>query len=446
MENSRRIVLEMLMEITSGEEYSHIVMKNVLDKYDYMDSKDKAFMKRLCGGTVERQLQLDYVLNQFSSVATSKMKPVIRNILRMGVYQILFMDNVPDAAACNESVKLTEKKKFGSLKGFVNGVLRNISRNKGEIVYPDPKNDFLSYLSVTCSMPEWIVKEWLRWYDKEVVYKICRSFLLDRDLTVRMRCEDEKEVLCAMEKEGIEAVRHAYLPYAYMLKNLQGLQRAPGFCEGKYTVQDVSSMLVAEIAGLKKGQTVLDVCAAPGGKTFHLADKLEGSGLVEAWDLTQYKVELLEENKTRLRMPNVCCKVRDARVLEEAWVQKADVVLADLPCSGLGVIGRKQDIKYRVTKDSIEEIALLQRDILKTVQAYVKPQGVLIYSTCTISRRENEENLSWFLENFPFAAESIEAYLPDVLKGDTAKEGYLQLLPGVQETDGFFMARLRRKE
>lgn len=217
------------------------------------------------------------------------------------------------------------------------------------------------------------------------------------------------------------------------------------FREGKFTVQDGSSMLAVEAAGIREGDFVLDVCAAPGGKSLLAAARAGKTGSVEARDLTERKTDLIEENKIRLHKKNIAVKVWDAKLPDKDMIGKADVVLADVPCSGLGVLGKKRDIKYRVTPESLEEIVKLQKEILDTVWQYVKPGGTLLYSTCTIRRAENQDMVSYLTERYPFEAESLNAYLPEALWSETTEKGYLQLLPGEHECDGFFFARLKRK-
>ena len=210
-------------------------------------------------------------------------------------------------------------------------------------------------------------------------------------------------------------------------------------------MQDVSSMLVAEVAAPKKGDQILDLCAAPGGKSLHVADKMAGFGMVEARDLTEYKVGLIQENIVRAGTINVQTRCMDATVLDIDSEDSADIVLADVPCSGYGVIGKKPDIKYKVTPSKQEEIVILQRKILDRAARYVKRGGTLVYSTCTIAKEENQENVSWFLENYPFEAVELDSCLPQELCCETTKLGYLQLLPGVHKTDGFFIAKFKRK-
>lgn len=444
--NTRALLLDMLQEITTQKEYSHVVVRNVLNKYNYLNVLDKSFIKRVCEGTLERQIQIDYIINSFSKVKVNKMKPVICIIMRMAVYQIMFMDSIPDSAACNEAVKLAQKRGFGQLKGFVNGVLRNIARGKDTITYPSKEKEPVLAYSILYSMPEWIVKRWLDEFGVETTEIMLEDLLAEHPIVVRMdenlSEEQQNSLVKEISDKGIVIKRHPYLSYAYQLRKTEGMTQVPGFMEGKINVQDVSSMLAVEIAQIQKGYEIIDVCAAPGGKTIHLACKLNHTGHIEARDLSEYKTSMMDENKQRNPYQNITIKVWDATIDCESSHESADVVLVDAPCSGLGVIGKKRDIKYHVTEESLEELALLQQTILKTVQQYVKPGGILIYSTCTINKRENEENVKWFTDHFPFKLKSLTPMLPDALKGGTAEEGYLQLLPGLSNTDGFFMARL----
>lgn len=443
--SDREIVLGLLLDITEHDVYSHIALGNVLSKYQYLDKKERAFITRVTEGTLEHLMELDYILGQFSKVKVKKMKPVIRNILRSAVYQLKYMDSVPDSAVCNEAVKLAVKKGFGSLRGFVNGVLRNVARGLDTVEYP---KDALAALSVRYSMPEWILKKWLTEYDRETVETMLADFQKEKPVTIRCninRCLPE-ELEARLESEGVKAVRHPYLPYAYHITGYDYLGDMESFREGLFAVQDVSSMLVGEIADPKQGDYIIDVCAAPGGKSIHLADRLSGTGHVDARDLTEYKTSLIRDNIDRMQMKNISAVQMDASVLDAASVEKADIVIADLPCSGLGVLGRKTDLKYRTTEKQTEELVLLQRKILDVVCSYVKPGGVLLYSTCTINRAENQENVKWFLETHPdFAPEQLEDRLCTELQDDVRDSGCLQLLPGVHDSDGFFIARFRKK-
>lgn len=441
----RELALGILMEVTRQEEYSHVAIRNVLEKYQYLEKSERAFLTRFTEGTLEWMIHLDYIINQFSNVKVNKMKPVIRNILRMSVYQLKFMDRVPASAVCNEAVKLAIKKGFRGLKGFVNGVLRSIARNISQIAYPD-RTDPLTYLSVMYSMPEWIVEDWLCTYGSEAVEEMLQAFLKKEPIAIRpnlerITSEDLKERL---ERQGIEVTKAEWPDYALRIDKYNYLGAIPEFREGLFQIQDVSSMMVVETAAPKEGSFCIDVCAAPGGKSIHLAEKLHGTGCVEARDLTDYKTGLIQENAVRSGVGNLRILKWDACVIHEDSCGKADVVLADLPCSGLGVLSKKTDLKYRMTREQQRDLVQLQREILKTVQAYVKPGGILIYSTCTINQEENEKNADWFLKQFPFEAFSLEECLPKKLRGGTASKGYIQFLPGIHGSDGFFIAKFRK--
>ena len=440
--NIREIVLDMLLELSKSGTYCHLLMRDVLNKYNYLEQRDKAFIKKVTEGVVERKIELDYVINQFSNTKVNKLKPLIREVLRMSVYQILYMEQVPDSAICNEAVKLVEKRKFFNLKGFVNGVLRNIARNKDAICYTE--------LSVKYSMPQFLVDKLRASYNEETVETILKAFLLEKPVSVRMKEslseERKKEIASKLQEAGMEVKKHPYLTYAYELKKAEGLNNIDSFSNGEFTVQDVSSMLVAECAGIKEHMTVLDLCAAPGGKSMHIAEKLKGTGKVYSFDVSEKKTEYIQENIERLGYTNVEVAVNDGTVLNESLLETGDVVIADVPCSGIGVIGKKCDIKYRINEEEIQNIVELQKSIMENAWKYVKKGGILIYSTCTISREENEEMVQWLTKNTPLKLESLNPYLPEELLSDTTKEGYLQLLPGIHACDGFFIARLKRED
>jgi len=425
----RELVLDILLSITRDGEYSHIALRRVLDKYGYLEKKERAFITRVTEGTLERMLELDFIINQFSKVPVNKMKPVIRTIIRSAVYQMKYMDSVPNSAVCNEAVKLAVKRGFVNLKGFVNGLLRNIERNLDTIKYPD-RSDILAYLSITYSMPEWILKQWLSDYSEEVVEQILKEFLKEKPLSVRFNEKriSKAELMQKLMHEGVQACEHPTLPYALLLSGIDYLGALPSFCGGDFQVQDISSMKVAEAAVPRPGDYIIDVCAAPGGKSLHLAEKLDGTGMVEARDLTEAKVGLIEENIHRTGLKNIRVVRQDATEYTVDAKEKADIVIADLPCSGLGVLGRKTDLKYKMTEALQKQLVELQRQILSVVKAYVKPGGKLIYSTCTIHRAENQENAAWFAgkyQDFKLLSEK-------------------QILPGEDGGDGFYIGVFKR--
>ena len=288
--NTRELILDILMEVTEHQGYSHIILRDVLNKYAYLSRQERAFIARISEGTLERMLEMDMILNQFSKTKVKKMKPVIRNILRMSVYQIKYMDSVPDSASCNEAVKLAVRRGLGGLKGFVNGVLRNISRNKDQIRYPLEEKEPEEYLSVTCSVPLWIVQQWTQEYGYDRTKQMCQSFLESAPLSIRTNLQQTtpQHLKEKLEKEGVSVEENPEFSYAFFISGYDRLDALEAFREGLFSVQDMASMYVAEAADVQPGAYVIDVCAAPGGKSMHLAEKLQGTGMVEARDLTEY--------------------------------------------------------------------------------------------------------------------------------------------------------------
>lgn len=427
--NLRELSLEMLIEINEKGKYSHLVLRDVLDKYQYISKQERAFLTRLTEGTIEHQIELDYIIDSFSKTKVKKMKPLIRNLIRMSVYQIKYMDSVPDSAVCNEAVKLSRKRGFGQLSGFVNGVLRNIARNISKVKYPN-ETDINKYLSVKYSMPEWIVEQWIADYGKEKAIQILEGFYSEKPISIRTNLTKCTPVQLKerLESEGVRVEQVADLDYAFTISDFDYLMGLDSFNEGWFYVQDISSMMVAESCEVNAGDYVIDVCAAPGGKSTHIAELLGGTGMVEARDLTEYKVSLIEDNINRHELSNMKAVVWDATVHDDAADNKADVLICDLPCSGLGVLGKKTDIRYKMSKEQEAELAGLQLKILDTVHRYVKTGGTLIYSTCTIDTLENEKNVELFVERHPeFKLVSMR-----------------QMYPGQTGADGFFIARLKR--
>jgi len=501
MENIREIALDTLLALEREEDYSHRLIKAVLDKYDYLDGRDKAFFKRLTEGTLERQIELDYDLDHFSKLPVKKLRPLIRSLMRLSVYQLLYMDSIPDSAVCNEACKLAAKRGFQNLKGYVNGVLREISRQKGCLPLPDEEKEPVKYLSVKYSMPEWLVELWLDEYGREITLTLLRKLMEIHPVSLRFSLklpEAEREALCGkMKALGAGLIESPYLPYVYLLQqpgDVEGVTALPGFEEGLCTVQDVSSALAVAAAGIRAGDFVIDVCAAPGGKSIFAAElaavsegqatggkehigaesmggsegqKVGGrklSGRILARDLSEEKIALIRENICRMAAKGVEVQVFDGTRTDDALAGKADVVFLDVPCSGLGVMGKKRDIKYRITREGLESLTALQKQIVRASSGYVKPGGTLIYSTCTIHGGENQAMVRFITRELGFEPVSLEGALPEVLLEQKAcleaeldragkapggslteaeKAACIQLLPGYMESDGFFIAKFR---
>lgn len=408
----------------------------------HFESRDRKIFTRLVEGTVERCIELDYILNRFTKIKVKKMKPVIRNILRLSLYQILYMDQIGDFAACNEAVRLTEKRKLHGLKGFVNGVLRNIVRQKEKLPYPE-RSEIFTYLSIHYSEPEWLVRYFVKSYGEAATEEIFKAFFKEEKL-LPVRFEQSnvsaEQFEASLLQDGVRFWKGRLFPYAYYLELPCGLEELESFKKGFFSVQDESSMLPGALAGVKEGDFVIDICAAPGGKSMHLDDVMHHCGTVVSADLTEKKVSLIRENAERLHAASVIPVVNDAKVFREEWKEKADVVIADLPCSGLGVIGKKCDIKYKTKEEDIGVLAALQREILKIAVCYLKPGGRLIYSTCTLTSEENEENRHFIERELSLFPVSVEAELPVCLQGKTGKDGYIQVMPNETGTDGFFVS------
>ncbi len=427
----RELVLDILLEVNEREQYSHLMIRDVLNKYQYLEKQERAFLTRLAEGTIEHMLEMDFIINSFSKVKVKKMKPLIRNLLRMSVYQLKYMDAIPDAAVCNEAVKLAKKRGFGQLRGFVNGVLRSIARELDKLQYPDEALEPVEFLKVMYSVPAWMIEQWMPDYGYAQTKEICQNFLAQRPITIRTNQTKitPEDLQKKLEQEGVFIKPVEGLSYAFEIEGFDYLQSLQTFQDGLFYVQDISSMMVAETAQPNHNDYIIDVCAAPGGKSSHLAEKMEGTGIVEARDLTQYKISLIEENIKRHGLENMKAVQMDATVYDEASKEKADILICDLPCSGLGVMGKKTDIRYKMTPEKQSNLVQLQREILETVHTYVKPGGTLVYSTCTIHKAENEGNVAWFVEKHPeFELLSQQ-----------------QMFPGRLCHDGFFIAKLKRK-
>lgn len=455
--DARAIAMSLLEDILEHDSYYHIALKKTLTKYQDLKKQDRAFITRIVEGTIEHVMTIDYMINCYSKTKVKKMKPVIRTVLRMSVYQMKYMTQVPDSAICNEAVKLVKKRGLAGLGGFVNGILRTMIREPEKIQFPDSKKDKLKYLSIYYSMPEWIIQVLKAQYDWDTVEATLKAFMAEKETSIRCNTnrvtpEQLEELLKA---EGVTVTRNPYLKEAFQITGYNYLGDLESFQKGYFQVQDIASMLVARCAGIQKDDFILDVCAAPGGKSLHAAcilkdlgskmDLDKKKGYVISRDLSEYKIGLIAENKERLNQENLIPEVHDALVLDQNNIGKADVVIADLPCSGLGVIGKKPDIKYKMKQETLAELAKLQREILAVVTQYVKPGGTLMYSTCTMNQEENEGNLRYIVEQLGFKLQGLEDHLPENLHNEDTKQGYLRLLPGMHGSDGFFIARLVKK-
>lgn len=436
-----RIVYRVLREGA----YSNIAVKQELDKGG-LAKLDKALVTEIANGTLRNLTRIDWIKSQF--VKKDKIEPWIEDILRCGIYQLLFLDRVPDSAVCNESAELARKHSHEGTVKFVNGVLRNISRNKDKLEYPDKNKDTVKYLSVFYSHPEWMVEKWVKDFGRDFTEELLRADNETPPFTIR--CNrlkiSKQELMAALSGEGISCEEGSFNPEAVYIRGTAAIEDKDSFKKGYYQVQDESSMLVAHVMDPKAGDRILDMCSAPGGKTTHIAELMDNRGEIIARDVHKHKLKLVQESCSRLGIEIVNTELYNAMELDKASVEKFDSVLLDAPCSGLGVMRRKPDLRWKKEPDNFKELSSLQREMLELASKYVKAGGVLIYSTCTINKTENIDVVKDFLAvNQNFQLESIIGKIPDILVGEGASKGYLELFPNTHNTDGFFIARMRKR-
>ena len=449
--NEREVVLDMLLSLREGK-LSHTILKDTLDSYLYLDKSSRGFITRLYEGSIEKRLYLDFIIDGYSKTPVKKMKPIIMLLLEISVYQLFFMDRVPDSAAINEAVKLAKKRGLTGLSGFVNGVLRNIARNKENIALPDKNKDLIKYLEIKYSTPKAVVEHFINDYGSEKTEEILEAFEEKRPLVARAT-KNREELIKKLDAEGVRVSTDTIFPESLKILELDSLSYLESFEEGDFVLQDESSQFIGKIVGLPKGARVLDLCAAPGGKSLLFAGMEEVDEIISC-DITENKTELIEENVRRIGASKIKTKMNDASLCNPDFVDGFDLVICDLPCSGLGVMGRKRDIKYNVTEDKIRELAKIQRTILENAVRYVKKGGRLIYSTCTMTKAENEENFTFISEFKGFSAvdfsDKIRGYVDRYKDGERlvneAKKGFIRLIPGELGTDGFFISEYMREE
>lgn len=441
MQTPRMAALQLCCKIEEEGAYSNLLLQEYL-RQQPMKENDKHLLVRLVYGVVQQRLRLDYIISQFSHRKPSHMEPVIRNILRLAIYQSECMDRIPDYALVNESVELAKHYEMGKLSGFVNGVLRAYLRGRTEIEYPKAT---LHYMSTYYSYPQWLVKL-IRDKYKEQTEWILQQGNMTPPVCIRSnRLKTLRDELKQMlEQEKIESHLNAVLDDALVLEQGIDYERNALFQKGYYTPQDTSSMLAARILSPAPGQTVIDVCSAPGGKTTYLAEQMHNQGKIVACDIYPHKLKLVQQAAQRLGITIIETKQQDAKEYVAAWKGQADCVLVDAPCSGLGIIRRKPEIKWTKTLQDVQQLSALQYQIIQTAASYVKPDGELVYSTCTLTNEENNDIFYRFLREHPeFQAVDFSDFVPEEWKPAAAR-GSLQILPGEMDCDGFYIAKMKR--
>ncbi len=418
-----KILNGILYEILENNAFLNEALDLMEIKYAYLTSKDRHFIRRTVKGVIERKLELDFYINSISNTPIKKQKKWVRTILRSAFYQIKYM-NIKDYAVVDESVKLIKKLKYKQFSGFVNGVLRNYIRKKDELI---PRN-----LEEKYSIPNWIIEKFIKEEGMENTTKILSSFSKIRPIMIRLNTKYfEKDLILSDLKEEGYTIKEVDPDYnVYSLSGIDSLNASKTFSDGKFYIQDLSAMYPIFLADLKKGYKVLDTCASPGGKTLLMAEIVGDTGKILSCDISEKKTDKIKENIKKSGFLNINVMIQDATKPNPDLREKFDAILADVPCSGLGVIGRKADIRYRLKKEDIKSLSFLQKEIIDNTISYLKKDGIFIYSTCTISKEENEENRDYILNKYK------DLYLFKEKK----------ILPFMYESDGFYTAIFKKQE
>lgn len=441
MKTGREIALQVLKEIDENDAYANIALSHALEQYRPAP-QERRLATELVYGTTKARNTLDWVIGEFASRPLAKMTVWVRNVLRMGVYQLLYLERIPPSAACNEAVNLTKRYGHPGTAKFVNGILRTIARQKTELRFPDAQEVPVQHIALRFSHPVWMVERWLARFGVEETIKLCKTnnetpALSVRTNTLKVTRTGLKEKLTT---DGLLVEESRWTPEGLIIDGFSALGQLAALQEGLFQVQDESSMLVAHVLDPQPGEFIIDACGAPGGKTTHIAQKMHNQGRVLSVDIHAHKLRLTMENCRRLGVGIVETKAMDARHLHGQFSLQADRVLVDAPCSGLGVLRRKPDARWRKAPAMLVELPALQQAILASAAQCVKPGGVLVYSTCTIEAEENQEVVRAFLAaEREFSLESAGKFLPVAQPVEM-----VQLYPQQDGVDGFFIARMKR--
>lgn len=445
---AREIALMALKAVEEEGAYANLELNKLLEKYQ-PNKLDRAFATEIVYGTLRTLNTLDWVISRYLQQPLASQTPWVRNILRLATYQLMYLSKVPAAAACNEAVELAKKYARGGVVRFVNGVLRNITRNLDKIEFPDIDTDPISHIALKYSHPRWMVERWLKEYGLKETIALCTANNQPPPNTVRTNTLriTRDQLIARLQQEGVRARKTKYAIEGLNIEGFLSLQTLKSFQEGLFQIQDESSMLVGHALNPAHGSRVIDATAAPGGKSTHIAQLMENTGVILSYDIHPHKIKLIQENTRRLGIINIQAEVGDARQMPEDLANWADYVLLDAPCSGLGVLRRRPDSRWRKEAYQIPAILRLQREMLESVSKCVRPGGVLLYSTCTITHEENLGQIMEFIKDHQeFVLDDLTPFLPTNMADEPGvKKGYLQLLPHVHGMDGFFMARMRKR-
>lgn len=447
MDQVREVALKVLYDVNHKGAYANIALngalknarKNIVD----IDKKDVGFISEMVYGTISWKLTIDEVIQKYSNIKIKKISPWILNILRLSIYQILFLDKVPKSAAVNEGVNLAKRYGHRASSNFVNAILRKVEKKDYETLFQI--EDERERISKTTSMPVWIIEELLRSNSLESVKKICEASHIKPKLCIRVNVlkTNPKELKEELEALGIK-VEDGEIENFLLLEGAKNIESLHAFQEGKFTVQDEAAGLIAKVLNPQPKQRILDACSSPGGKTTFMAEIMKNQGEIIAWDLQEHRVNLVNQVVNRLGIDIIQTEVKDASQYEKKYDQYFDKILLDVPCLGIGVLKRKPDIKWKRKKEDIQEIVAIQEQILNNCANYLKKGGEMVYSTCSILKEENEAILQKFLQdNKNFRSEKIVLEKEEFFRQFIRKEGFVQVYQN-EKTDGFFMGKLRK--
>lgn len=445
---ARDTALDVLTAVEQEGAYSNLLLNGALQKSG-LSGPDAGLATELVYGTISRLNTIDYFLESFVSKGLAKLQPWVRNLLRLSFYQLYYLDRIPAHAAVNEAVNIAKRRGHQGISGMVNGVLRNVLRRKEELILPSDL-PAAARISLAYSHPEWLVARWIEQYGEAVAEAICQSNNEPPSVSVRVNRSkiSREEMLGIMQGQGLEATPSPVTTDGILVQSGGNMALTEWYSKGLISIQDESSMLVGAAVNAHPGMKVLDCCAAPGGKTCHIAERLEGRGQVIANDIHPHKAKLIADQTQRLGLQIVETMTSDAVTLSEHFAPESfDRILLDAPCSGLGVIRRKPDLKWSKTPGDISEINAIQHALLDAVCGLLKPGGFLVYSTCTIERSENAGMVEAFLQRHPefSLADDLPEDRDNLREANVREKTGLQILPQDFHSDGFYIARLVKK-
>jgi len=439
-QGARGAAIRILSRFERSDSYLDKLLEHEL-RTGGLSHQDKALLTELVNGVTRWLAKLDWVLTGFYHGEFEKCMTPVKNAMRIALYQVMFLNKIPPAAAINESVEIIKRIKGDKSAGIVNAVLRNITRNIDNIRYPNQEEDMVWFLSVMYSHPKWMVKRWLDRWGLEYTEELLKANVNRPSITLRVNGlqTDTHTVEAWLEEQNIPFTKSIQHASSLLVSSLRDITSSDMFASGHIAIQDASASMAALLSQAKPGMSVIDLCSAPGGKAFYVAELMHNEGSIIALDKYEAKLRFLTEGAQRLGISILEAKSGDARTFQ---YEQSDIVLADVPCTGFGTLSKKPDIKWKRDADDITKLIPLQREILQNAASLVKPGGTIIYSTCTIESEENEQNIEWFLQTFPeFTVDPADKYLP----ADVCEHGYMKTLPGKHLTDGAFAARLIKK-